>query len=127
MFLLLGLILGAVISYLAVTKVIALRGGAGMHGFVDIAAEAINNDDAVDLITCMKLAKFQDVPVDHLKLNLALNNELQGYDNGTNRAFNVLVYVKGYGVGIADSAPDKKVLFNQLSCVERFSGIIGSN
>ncbi|HAS6323091.1 hypothetical protein [Vibrio vulnificus] len=121
----LGVLLGAFISYFAVTKIITLRGSVGMHGFVNATADAIQNEDAVDLITCMKLAKYQGISVNHFALNSRLNNELQAYDNGTNRAFNVLIYVKGYGVGVADRASDKSGLFSQLKCVERFEGVIG--
>ncbi|SDJ81985.1 hypothetical protein SAMN04488540_1147 [Ferrimonas sediminum] len=125
--LIVGIMLGAIISYVAVTKLIALRGGAGMHGFVDAADAAVKNENAVDLVTCMKLAKLRGVPVNHFKLNLVLNSELKRYDNGTGRAFNILVYVKGYGIGIADGAEDKDELFSRLNCAGRFSDVIGEN
>ncbi len=122
--LIVGVLLGAITSYLAVTKVIALRGSVGMHGFMDAAASATTNANAVDLITCMKLAKHLKYSVNHFQLNLALNNELKPFDNGTDRVFNVLVYVKGYGVGLADAAQDKKQFFNQLNCLVRFPDIL---
>lgn len=96
-----------------------------MHDFVNTASDAVSNENAVDLVTCMKLAKHLDITVNHFELNVQLNNELQRYDNGTNRALNILIYVKGYGVGIADSAIDKSELFSQLKCSDRFAKVLG--
>ncbi|WP_319761113.1 hypothetical protein [Maridesulfovibrio sp.] len=123
---LVGILLGSIISYFAVTHVIALRGGTGMFGLMGLIKEAQQDEDIVDLMTCAALAKSLGYKVDHLKLNFLLNKKLKKLDDGTSWAFNALVFIKGYGVGKADQIADKdkEQAFERLNCQQRFPGVV---
>ncbi len=111
-----GLLLGTLLSYFTLQKIIASRGGMGMHGFVDTAHTVLKQQQVMDLLVCSKLAMDNGHRIDNMRLNLTLNEQLKPIDNGEMRAFFVLVYVKGYAFGIADSITDKTRAFEARRC-----------
>jgi len=111
-----GLLLGVMLTMAAVSQIIGLRGGIGMAGFVSASEDISPENESVRLITCVRLAKGMGYQVDHFAVNAYLNSALLSYDNGTQRAFYLLLYLKGYGIGIADSMVDKQSAFASLQC-----------
>lgn len=119
-----GLLLGTITAYFTLQHVIATRGGMGMHGFVDKAHQALQQAETLDMLICSKLAMDNGKKIDNMRLNLTLNQALQALDNGEMRAFYILVYVKGYAFGMADSMLDKQAAFEQYRCKEQFPWLI---
>jgi hypothetical protein len=95
-----------------------------MHGFVDIAKTVLAQPEITDPLVCGKLAMSSGHEIDNLHLNLKLNNELKKYDNGGQRAFYVLLYVKGYTFGLADSFKDKAAEFESRHCREKYPWLL---
>ncbi|WP_394147389.1 hypothetical protein [Shewanella atlantica] len=119
-----GILLGTLLSYFTLQKIIASRGGMGMHGFVDKAHTILNQPEVMDLLVCSKLAMSNDEKIDNMRLNLTLNEQLEPIDNGEMRALFVLIYVKGYAFGVADSIADKQAAFGQYRCSNRYPWLL---
>lgn len=95
-----------------------------MHGFVDTAHAVLNQPEVMDMLICSKLSMSKGHKIDNMRLNLTLNEQLKSIDNGEMRAFFVLIYVKGYAFGIADSIADKATAFKQYGCVSRYPWLL---
>ncbi|ABV38510.1 conserved hypothetical protein [Shewanella sediminis HAW-EB3] len=119
-----GLLLGTLLSYFTLQKIIASRGGMGMNGFVDTAHTILNRPEVMDMLICSKLAMSKGYKIDNPGLNLMLNEQLKPIDNGEMRAFFVLIYVKGYAFGIADSIADKATAFDQYRCDSQYPWLL---
>ncbi|MGL5146519.1 MAG: hypothetical protein ACRC7Q_03355 [Plesiomonas shigelloides] len=119
-----GLLLGAVLMWIATSQIIGIRGGLGMAGFVSAAERFAATSEPVRLISCVRLAKQLGYPVDHFAVNARLNSALTPYDNGSQRAFYLLLYLKGYGIGIADSMADKQAAYGELQCQHRLDTML---
>ncbi|QQX80956.1 hypothetical protein JK628_03535 [Shewanella sp. KX20019] len=111
-----GLLLGTSLAYITLQSIIASRGGMGMHGFISTANKVLEKKEITDMLVCSKLAMSDGNKIDNIALNLRLNTLLKPYDNGQQRAFYVLVYVKGYAFGIADSIEDKTKAYSDYAC-----------
>lgn len=121
-----GVLLGAIVSYFAVNRYIALKGGNGLIGLMSAIADVKKDKKTIDLVVCAALAKELGYEVNHLKLNSLLNDYLIKYDNGTPQAFNLLIFVKGYGMGRAEQIKeaDKVGILISLQAQSRFPGVI---
>ncbi|MCL1092251.1 hypothetical protein [Shewanella kaireitica] len=116
----LGLLLGTAFAYITLQKMIASRGGMGMHGFVNTANKVLGKPEIIDMLVCSKLAMSSGKKIDNMQLNLRLNSLLTPFDNGQQRAFYVLVYIKGYAFGIADSIQDKSQAYADYACQKQY-------
>ena len=120
----LGLLLGTAFAYITLQKMIASRGGMGMHGFVATADKALSKPEITNMLICSKLAMSSGQKIDNMSLNFRLNSLLAPYDNGQQRAFYVLVYIKGYTFGIADSMQDKAKAFADYDCQTQYPWLV---
>lgn len=119
-----GVLLGAALMWVAASQIIGIRGGLGMAGFVSASENFAATSEPVRLISCVRLAKQLGYPVDHFAVNARLNSALNSYDNGSQRAFYLLLYLKGYGIGIADSMADKQAAYAELQCQHRLDNML---
>ncbi|PKG56395.1 hypothetical protein [Shewanella sp. GutDb-MelDb] len=119
-----GLLLGASLAYITLQKVIASRGGIGMHGFVATANKVLQQREITELLICSKLAMNAGHKIDNISLNMRLNTLLKPYDNGHQRAFYVLVYIKGYAFGVANSIKDKIKAYDDYACQTQYSWLL---
>ncbi|MCL1050441.1 hypothetical protein L2755_12495 [Shewanella abyssi] len=115
-----GVLLGTSLAYITLQNIIASRGGMGMHGFVSTANKVLEQKEITDMLVCSKLAMSAGNKIDNIGLNMRLNTLLKPYDNGQQRAFYVLVYVKGYAFGIADSIEDKTQAYRDYACQTQY-------
>ncbi|MCL1057482.1 hypothetical protein L2729_05660 [Shewanella gelidimarina] len=119
-----GLLFGASLAYITLQKVIASRGGMGMHGFVATANKVLQQREITELLICSKLAMSGGHKIDNISLNIRLNSLLKPYDNGQQRAFYVLVYIKGYAFGVADSIKDKIKAYDDYACQTQYPWLL---
>jgi hypothetical protein len=119
-----GLLLGTSLAYITLQNIIASRGGMGMHGFVATANKVLEQQEITDMLICSKLAMSDGRKIDNIGLNMRLNTLLKPYDNGQQRAFYVLVYIKGYAFGIADSIKDKTKAYDHYACQTQYPWLL---
>ncbi|WP_028763758.1 hypothetical protein [Shewanella colwelliana] len=115
-----GLLLGTLLSYLVLQKVIASRGGMDMSGFVNNANQLLQQKEVIDPLICAKLAMDMGYKIDNMKLNFNLNQQLTPFDSGDQSAFYLLVYLKGYAFGLSHHYIDKKEQYQTIECDTRF-------
>lgn len=60
----LGLLLGKAFAYITLQKMIASRGGIGMHGFVAAADKALSKPEITNMLICSKLAMSSGQEID---------------------------------------------------------------
>lgn len=98
-----------------------------MHDFVATANKVLEQREITEMLLCSKLAMSSDHKIDNMALNLRLNSLLAPFDNGQQRAFYVLVYVKGYSFGLADSIQDKTKAFADYDCQAKYPWLVQEN
>lgn len=119
-----GVLLGTSLAYITLQNIIASRGGMGMQDFVATANKVLVQKEITDMLVCSKLAMNDGHKIDNLDLNIRLNSLLKPYDNGQQRAFYVLVYIKGYAFGVADSIKDKIKAYDDYACQTQYPWLL---